>query len=305
MEQTSENDIKVKVEKLLAKEVTLFSLKGKGDCNYAYYVETSDGGKYIVKLERERKETEDQNDLVVEGNVIRSLYDTGLTTPVPHIVLVSDDPKSYAYDYIEGELLRGVWGSLSQEEKIDICRSLGQFHAEIGKKFTKEMSQASGVDISESLGLRPKIIEDQYNELIVDANIPDEFKSLAKEAKRIFDGTTDKAIFQFIHNDGHPENIIIKDKRISGIIDFGDAEYGEVAKEFSRYVRDLPDHFQHILSAYEEYSGHKLCYERIVTNAMISGFVEIIEDYRRGGEGRVRAENTITMYGKLIDTAIL
>ena len=260
MEQTSDNDIKVKVEKLLAKEIIHFSLKGKGDCNYAYYVETSDGGKFIVKFEREQKETEDQNDLVVEGNLIRSLRARGLKIPIPHIVLISDNPKSYAYDYIEGELLRGVWESLPQEEKIDICRSLGQFHAEIGKKFTREMSQAIGVDISESLGLRPKIIEDQYNKLIVDIDVPDKFKILAKEAKRIFDGTTDRVIFQFIHNDGHPENIIIKDKKISGIIDFGDAEYGEVAKEFSRYVRDLPDHFQYILSAYEEYSGHKLCY---------------------------------------------
>jgi Ser/Thr protein kinase RdoA (MazF antagonist) len=294
------NDLKIKIEEILGKQINHFSLKGKGDCNYAYYLETFDGEKYIVKVEREYKETEDQNDLVVEGNIIRQLHNAKPTTPVPHVVVVSENPKLYIYEYIEGDLMRGVWDSLSEEEKIDICRSLGRFHAEIGQKLTKDICQESGVDISDSTGLRPKIIEDEYNRLIQDASLPEEFISLVKKAKQIFDGTADNLVFQFIHNDGHPENILIKNKEISGVIDFGDAEYGEVAKEFSRYLRDLPDHFSHIVSSYEEVSGNKLSLSRIVSNSLISGFPEIAEDYHKGGEGRIKSEKMIGFYRELL-----
>lgn len=294
------NDLKVKIEKILAKQITEFSLKGKGDCNYAYYVETIDGGKYIVKVEREQKQTQDQNDLIVEGNIIRHLYNAKPSVPVPNVVAVSENPKLYVYEYIEGNLMRGAWGSLSEEEKIDICHSLGRFHAEIGQKVTKEMCVVSGVEISESVGLRPKVIEEEYDRLILESDVPETFKDLVKEAKMIFDTTTDKLIFQFIHNDGHPENILIKDKKIAGIIDFGDAEYGDVAKEFSRYVRDIPDYFKYIISSYEEVSGNKLSLERVVSNALISGFPEIVEDYRKGGEDRAKAEKTVETYRRLI-----
>jgi Ser/Thr protein kinase RdoA (MazF antagonist) len=294
------NDLKVKIEKILDKQFTEFSLKGQGDCNYAYYFETTDGGKYIAKVEREQKQTQDQNDLIVESNIISQLHNAKPSVPVPHVVAVSENPKLYVYEYIEGDLMRGVWDTFSNEEKIDICHSLGRFHAEIGQKFTKEMCAASGVEISEATGLRPKVIEEEYDRLILEPDVPEAFKDLVKEAKGIFDSTTNKLIFQFIHNDGHPENILIKDKKISGIIDFGDAEYGDVAKEFSRYVRDLPNYFKYIISSYEEVSGNKLSFERVVSNALISGFPEIVEDYRNGGEARERSEKMIETYKKLL-----
>ncbi|MDB5258945.1 MAG: hypothetical protein JWO73_153 [Candidatus Taylorbacteria bacterium] len=296
------NDLKSQIEKMLAAEITHLSLKGKGDCNYAYYIETRDGRKYISKVEREHKETQDQNDLVVEGNIIRQLHDTNPSVPVPHVVFISDSPKLYIYEYIEGELMRCAWPSLSEEEKVNICRSLGRFHAEIGKKLAKKICEEAGVDISDLTGLRPHVIEEEYDRLIADADVPEAFKDLAKEARKIFEGTrADAFTFQFIHNDGHPENILIKDKKISGIIDFGDAEFGEVSKEFSRYVRDFPDHFGYIISSYEEVSGNKLSYARIVSNALLSGFIDIVGLYRKGGEDRQKAEKTMIIYRGLID----
>lgn len=258
-----------------------------------------------MKQERERKETEDQNDLVVEGNVIKQLYETGLTIPVPNIVFVSENPKLYCYEYIEGELMRGLWSALTEDERISICRELGRFHAEIGMKFSKEMAKESGVDINESIGFHPQITE-QYHAHVAAADVPDNFKQLVKEAKHIFDGTTDKVVFQFLHNDGHHENVIIRmeDKKIAGIIDFGDAEWGETAKEFSRYIRDYPDYFEHIVGSYEEVSGNKLSRRRLVSNALVSGFNEIVEDYRKGGEARVRAEDAIEVYRNLLSAAL-
>ncbi len=298
MENTA--DLKAQVQKILSKEITLISLKGKGAVNYAYYIETNDGSKYIVKKERADKEFQPQNDLIIEAKVAEKLSSLKLSVLTPNVVFILEDPKMYGYEYFEGDLMRGVWESLSESERINICYKLGQFHAEIGKKFTKEDAEAVGIKIDMSPDHHPEISID-YKRLIVDNNIPEEFKTLAKEAKSIFDGTKDNLVFQFLHNDSHHENIVIKDKNISGIIDFGQAEYGEIAKEFSRYIRDYPNYFRHIVSSYEEISGNKLSYKRLVSNALVSGFQEIVEDYRKGGKERSKAENDMATYRKLIE----
>ncbi len=295
----TQDEIKLKIQEHLGKEITQFVLKWKGAVNYAYYIETQDGSKYVAKQEKEIKEFQPQNDLVVEAKVAKQLYDLNLSVPIPKVVFVSEDPKMYGYEYVEGDLMRNVWGLLSEDEKISVCRKLGSFHAEIGKKFTKEMVETIGITIDMSPDLHPEVAAD-YNRLIIDVNVPEHFKTLAQEAKLIFDRTQDKLVFQFLHNDSHHENIIIKDKMISGIIDFGNSEYGETAKEFSRYIRDFPDYFQYIVSSYEEQSGNKLSYQRLVSNALLSGFIDIVESYQKGGDDRVQAENAIEKYRFLL-----
>lgn len=288
-----------RIEHLLGKEVAELLLQGKGLCNNAYFVRTVDGAKYIVKEERSDKEFQPQNDLVVEAKTVEQLYALDISVPVPHVVFISADPKMYGYEYIEGDLLKTVWGSLSEDERIHICRTLGRFHAEIGKKFIKEMAIACGITVNDSVGLHPEVVKD-YGEILASTDVPEEFKTLAKHAKSIFDNTSDQAIFQFLHNDSHHENILIKDKNVSGIIDFGESEYGEIAKEFSRYIRDFPHHFPYIVSAYEENSGNKLSHKRLITNAFLSGLIDIVEDYRKAGNDRVKAESSIATYQKLI-----
>jgi len=293
------NELKTIIQNLLNKEITQFSLKGKGAVNNAYYIETSDGKKYIVKQEREDKEFQPQNDLVVEAKVAQVLCGLDLSIPVPSVVFISEDPKMYCYEFIEGNLMREIWENLSEDERVDVCNRLGYFHAEIGKKFTKEMAEKVGIKIDMSPDLHPEVLA-EYNRLILDEAVPEEFVKLVKLAKSIFERTQSRLVFQFLHNDAHHENVIVKDKMISGFIDLGMAEYGEVAKEFSRYIRDYPDYFQHIVSAYEKESGNVLSYERLVSNALISGFVDIVEDYFKGGESKVSAEKAIRTYGRLM-----
>lgn len=293
-------DIQTTIQNLIPDKITQFTLKGKGSVNNAYYVETQNGFKYIIKQEREDKEFEPQNDLVVEANVIKQLTSSGLSFPIPKIIFVSENPKVYGYEYIEGEILRGLWSSLSEDAKVDICKSLGEFHAEIGKIFSKEMAGVVGIVIDPSTDLHPEVSRD-YNLILENPNVPDSFKNLARNAKEIFDTTHNDVFFQFLHNDAHHENIIIKDKKISGIIDFGNAEYGEIAKEFSRYIRDFPEHFQYIVSAYEKNSGNKLSYKRLVTYSLLSGLIDNVEDYLKGGEDKIKAEASMTIYKKLME----
>lgn len=62
--------IKVIIEKNIGKSVSELILKGKGMCNYAWYVRTSDDKKYLIKQERSDKETSERNDLITEARTI-------------------------------------------------------------------------------------------------------------------------------------------------------------------------------------------------------------------------------------------
>lgn len=294
-----DSGLREKIQECLGKEITQFVLKGKGACNNAYYIETVGGGKYIVKQEREQKESEPQNNLLIEAAIAKHLHNLGLSIPIPHVVFVSEHPNIYGYEYIDGEMMIGVWDSLSKDERIGICHNLGRFHAEIGKKVGKETSQKIGIKIDESHGLHPEVLK-EYHELMKSDDVPDQFKRLVETAMGIFNETLDRPVFQFIHNDAHHENVLIKDRKISGIIDFGNAEYGEVTKEFSRYIRDFPEYFTYIVSAYEKESGHRLSYKHLVSNALLSGFIDIVEEYRKGGNRREKAVNMISTYQKLL-----
>jgi len=296
----NQEEFKVVIERCLGKEIIQFSLFGKGAVNNAYLIQTSDGAKYIVKQEKEVQEFKPQNTLLVEAHIAQELEKAELNIPIPKVVFISEKPVMYGYHYIEGNLMISIWNSLTNDEKINICRTLGTFHAELGRKISKESAVEMGVLINDSKGLHPET-EEEYDSILKSNDVPDEWKLLAQHAKNMFDATFDKTVFQFIHNDAHHENIIIQDNKIVGIIDFGNTEYGEVVKEFSRYIRDYPDYFQHIVSAYEESSGNNLSYERLVSNAFISGLIDIVEDYRKGGDTRAKAEKSIEVYRKLLD----
>ncbi len=291
------------IQRFLDDQIKEITLKGKGAVSSAYLVETQNGSRYIVKQEREDKEFQPQNDLVIEAAVARKLSSIGLGIPMPKVAFVSEDPKMYGYEYIEGEMLKEVWPSLSEGEKAHICASLGEFHAAIGKGISKEDAVSLGITIDPSTDLHPEVLRDYFS-ILENPSVPEGFKSVARHAKEIFDTTHEDIFFQFLHNDAHHENVIVRDKEISGIIDFGNAEYGEIAKEFSRYIRDFPGHFQYIVSAYEEKSGNRLSHKRLLTYSLLSGLIDNVEAYAQGGEARVRAEAAIATYEKLIGEAM-
>ena len=292
--------MKEKLQQLLGEEITRFELKGKGACNNAYYVETESGKRLIIKEERPDKELSEQNVLHVEAELIRQLSALHLATPIPKVVFVEQNPEVFGYEFIEGERLYDVWKDFSEAEREAICHDLGAFHAEIGTKVRKEVALATGIKLNPSSGLHPQV-EEEYHQIQALTDIPEDFKLLARKAKKIFNETLDLGVFQFLHNDCHPQNIISKDKKIAGIIDFGDSEYGEIAKEFSRYIRDFPDHFDHIVRAYENISGNKLSRERLITNSYLSGLIDRVKAYRKGGEDRAKAVKAVAKYKELMD----
>ncbi len=205
----------------------------------------------------------------------------------------------YGYQYLEGRILKDVWPELSEVEKVHLCKKLGKFHAEIGQKVNLEQAQNLGIFIDKTSDVHPETLE-EYKSIIKNPQIPELYRKLVIKAKEVLDTTADDTVFQFIHNDTHHENILIDNKEISGIIDFGNAEYGEIAKEFSRYIRDIPEYFQYIVASYEERSGNKVSQERLVSFACVSGFIDIVEGYLKGGVAEEKADKTVQKYKELL-----
>lgn len=293
-------ELKHTIQTFLPHEIVEFSLKGKGCVNYAYYIETKDGLKYIVKKEREDAKFIPPNSLVIEATLIKNLASFHVHVPIPKVVFISEDPLMYGYEYLEGEVLKSVWHDLTEEERIEICTSLGYFHAEVGTKISEDDAINMGVVVNRSTDANPKHLAD-YDAALENAYIPEEYKEFMRKVRGIFDTTHEDVYFQFLHNDGHHENVLIKDKKISGIIDYGNAEYGEVAKEFSLYIRGFPHHFQYIVSGYEEKSGNKLSYKRLVACSFLRNLNDFVEDYIRGGEARSHTEIAMMEYERLIN----
>jgi aminoglycoside phosphotransferase (APT) family kinase protein len=299
LEQSRRESLESQIQENLPSPIKEISLKGSGSCNDAYYIVTEDDKKYLVKLEKEVKEFTPENTLVVEAKVAQALEALDLDTPIPHVTFVSENPDMYGYEYIEGDLLRGAWNDFTHDEKITIFKSLGKFHADIAREISKEKAEAIGVQINLSADLHPENLE-EHEEIFKNDSVPQNFKDLLIRAKEIVDSTEDKAVFHFLHGDAHHENIIVQDKKVSGFIDFGNSEYGEVSKEFSRYIRDFPDYFQYIVSEYEKVSGDDLSHERLIAFSCASGFIDVVEMYLEGGEEKEKAEESVRVYEELL-----
>lgn len=298
---------KIQIQSLLNKEIKTFLPKGRGMCNNTYYVETSDGKKYLIKEEREDKEIEEQNDLVTEGNVVKLLYDLEPTLPIPNVVFVSDNPKMYGYEYVEGEMMVYAWEKLIESEKVDVAKSIGAFHANIGKHLTVDQAQEIGIVIDKSPGLDPtgeKTIQD-----FLDDDVSESCKEVVQKAKKFFDETKEHAIFQCIHNDTHNENTIIHNRSLAAVVDFGDCEYGDVHREFAYHVRRYPEYLEHFIAGYKASDGKNLSLKRLISYAVIADAKEVAYYYhnpKREAEnvqrlGMLTAEKRMANYKSLMD----
>ncbi len=287
------------IENLIKQNIFNFKLKGKGAVNNAYYFELENGLKYIVKQELDIKEFEPENDLITEAKIIDYLNKKGIFTSIPKILFISEIDKIYCYEYIEGNTLKDIWTDLPETERINILNDLGKFHAEIGKVFDKKDIESVGIKIDDSIDMHPES-QKEYLELIEDKDIPEHYINLVKKARDVLDNDNQNIYFQLLHNDAHHENIIIDNKNISGYIDFGNAQFGEITKEFSRYIRDFPNHFQYIVESYEKESGNNLSMNRLVAYSLLSGFIDIVEDYKKGGVFREKADRMMEGYKVLL-----
>ncbi|GAA4450963.1 hypothetical protein GCM10023189_12350 [Nibrella saemangeumensis] len=76
------------------------------------------------------------------------------------------------------------------------------------------------------------------------------------------------------------------------MVDFGDADTGDVHREFTRYAQDYPDYAEFILMSYETLSGRKLSRPHIVALAIQDAVYDLREEYFGTGKIELIDQNS-------------
>ncbi len=289
MKEIEEKYLEQVVAKKLGKSIVKFSLIGQGMCNNAWYVKTDEELEYLVKQEKFNKDTDEQNDLLVEAELLKKLNENNPSLLVPKIVYISEDPKMYCYDFISGDTMQNSWEDLVEEDRKLICENLGKFHADLGKSLTPNEIETIHLKINQDADFE-KETQESVHVFLTDDNIPNNYKSIVEQVIEIFSKTKKDAVFGLSHNDSHHENILVNKGKFVSMVDFGDTEYGDIHAGLTRYIQDYPDYAEIVFSSYEKYSGNKLSRERLVAHTILNAVEDIRIDFQAGGNMMVLEE---------------
>lgn len=247
-------------------------------CNYAWYIITDDGKKYMIKQEKEVKEESEQNDLFVEARTIQKLNIKKPSLPIPQVIFIVENPKMYCYQYAEGIIIRETWQFLSEQERITLCEDLGKFHFDLGYALTQEEIKQLRLKIDEAYHLEEETQED-IERFLADTTIDIEYKNVVATIYQTYQQTMQFVHLGLCHNDSHYENILVHHGKLSCVVDFGDTDFGDVHREFTRYFQDYPDYYELIVQTYENLSGRKLSRKRIIAQSILENLDDIPHHY--------------------------
>lgn len=268
------------IEQYFSAKISGLSLLGQGLCNTVYAFTISDR-KYCVKIERADKETNEQNDILVESRIIQEIFQKGVTRHVPEIFLVDSEHRLYVYDYFEGSNLEN-FSLLNNTEMEDLFLRLGAFHASLDC-LTKEEAQEIGMVVDET---GTSITEFFSNDKIADLpkDWDQKWVQVVHSALRIY-ATTKPGHCQCIHNDAHDRNIFVTPNMDNfRVIDFGDAMYGDVHLDFVSYVHAYPDYWRFAIEGFEKASGKSLSRERLIALALMRHLKGLIKMWNEQSE---------------------
>lgn len=175
-----------------------------------------------------------------------------LSINIPDFKYFSEDSGSIfcGYEMIKGIFLeKDIFESLPHDEKIFLCNEIGIFLSELHSFPENILKNYFGEDSSELQFLKLK------NELIKKAG----FLFSEKEIKKIhiffdsFINLMKKSNYKssLIHGDLSSDHILYKNKRLSGVIDFGDMNYSDPAYDFTGLFLCFGEkYFKYILNFY-------------------------------------------------------
>jgi aminoglycoside phosphotransferase (APT) family kinase protein len=159
--------------------------------------------------------------------------------PIPRVYEdTSALENSITMEYIPGESLDKVWGTLLEEQKLALADELKQVLSELrGLKgqYIGALNRGQAMDVRKfDLVGGPFDTESAFNDFLLSDTfkaIPTVFRDMASRSLR-----TDHEIV-FTHGDFAPRNIIVKDGKLAAIIDWEFSgwypEYWEFVKAFN------------------------------------------------------------------------
>jgi aminoglycoside phosphotransferase (APT) family kinase protein len=156
--------------------------------------------------------------------------------PIPRVYEEGSEPgRSITMDYVEGYPLDKVWNQLSKEQKLDIASQLRAILTELRElkgSYVGSLNRGKAVDGRRSdFEGGPFDTEVEFNNFLLSDTIPSCPNILRDIARRSL--RTDHEIV-FTHGDFHPRNILVKDGRVVGLLDW---EYSGWYPEYWEFVK--------------------------------------------------------------------
>lgn len=229
---------------------TIREMEG-GFCNVVYLIEFKDGEEYVLKIapsDEIEMMTYEEGLLETEVSVLR-LMEEKTTIPAPRVVYADDtcticNAPYFLMTKVEGDSYVDVRKDFTEEEHLQIKRQLGQMN--------KEMNEIVGNQFG--IYSIPSTFSNSCNEfmlklfrMMLDDGIKagSDLKYITYE--NLWQLIEEKSISFFevkeprlIHWDLWDGNIFVKDKQISGIIDFERALWGDIMMEHEFSCFDNP-----------------------------------------------------------------
>lgn len=215
---------------------------GDGSFNAAYRIQLGTEREIVLKV-APATETEvlfyERNIMKTEVEAIKMVHDK-LSVPVPEIYSYHpkedlNDIEYFFMEKLDGESYDSIKDKFSLEERQEINQKLGEYN--------KQLNEIQGTyfgypGVSELQGdkwenvfvnMVEKILQDGEKKDIEIGVSYDEIRSLVDKNKYVLQDVTTP---HFVHWDLWDGNVLIKDKQISGIIDFERFLWGDPLMEY-------------------------------------------------------------------------
>lgn len=221
-----------------------------------------------------------------EADILRHLR--GKTTvPIPEVLAVHDEPSYIAVGFLHGEHL-----SLAAQREFDavarrqVAGQLAHFIFEMGQAIAPEAL----LQLRTRYGLEDERVDENWaayiERVLHKADFPGRpwLKQLAQEyfAKWHAMQKRNDLPLQAIHDDLHNENVLFRDNKIAGILDFGLTTVGTPAQEMRQLYRVGDEMVQETISEYERLSGRRVHFEDVQTWAITAELAAYCHRLERG-----------------------
>ena len=215
----------------------------KGEANEVYSVTISEGKEIILRIGHGSRFYFEREKWAIETCVQK-----GIPAPkVLHVGEILDGEKKLTYcaeEKLAGIPLDEIVAGISEDDRADkldsILQEAGKLLSEINSIEVKGWGDldkegvgkySRGADVLQGDYVSKETILAIAEKISFDIRIIEEaFDLMAEDAKKL-----DGLIPRLLHNDFGPKHLLVSDNKITGVIDFENAEAGDPVKELARW----------------------------------------------------------------------